>query len=256
MKTRIIITGARGRMGRSVQNCANEDPSFEVVASVDRNESLKAMAQEGSVVIDFSHHTATPEFAEVAAIVGCPMVIGTTGLTVAEKKIVTIASTKIPVVFAPNMSVGVNLLFALARTVTSVLNKGYDIEIIEKHHRKKKDSPSGTAIRLLEIISAEKKLNGEEVVRHGRKGDVGERTESEIGMHAIRGGDYVGEHSVIFASEGDVVEITHKASSREIFARGALRAARWVGQAKPGLYDMGDVLGLSKPVKGSIPLNG
>jgi 4-hydroxy-tetrahydrodipicolinate reductase len=144
------------------------------------------------------------------------------------------------------MSVGVNLLFALTRMATSVLQKDFDVEIIEKHHRRKKDSPSGTALRIAEVVAQEKKVRLEKEMRCGRQGEVGERTIDEIGVHAVRGGDFVGEHTVIFAGDGEVVEIAHQASSRDVFAKGALRAAKWVAQQRPGLYDMGDVLGLLK----------
>jgi 4-hydroxy-tetrahydrodipicolinate reductase len=155
------------------------------------------------------------------------------------------AAKIIPIVFAPNMSVGVNLTFALAKTATSILKENFDIEIVEKHHRHKKDSPSGTAIRLAEVIAQTKGKELSQIWKHGREGEVGARTRDEIGMHAVRGGDFVGEHTVIYAGDGEVIEITHKASSRDIFAKGALRAAKWVSTVTPGLYSMQDVLGLS-----------
>jgi 4-hydroxy-tetrahydrodipicolinate reductase len=244
MPTKIVVTGAKGKMGQTILNCAQNDSEIKVVGSIDVGQPLEAALQPGAVIIDFSHHAATPAFAEIALQAKCPMVIGTTGFTEAEKSSLHKISKTIPMIIAPNMSVGVNLLFNLAQVVTSVLKKDFDIEILEKHHRRKKDSPSGTAARLLEIVAETKGAQVSKVAKHGRVGDVGERTKEEIGVHAIRGGDYVGEHTVIYAGDGEVIEITHKANSREIFAKGALVAAKWLSSAKPGLYDMSDVLGL------------
>jgi 4-hydroxy-tetrahydrodipicolinate reductase len=153
-------------------------------------------------------------------------------------------SKTIPIVFAPNFSVGVNTLFWLTRKAAEILGPDFDLEVVEMHHRLKKDSPSGTARRLAEILADVRQLEYSKDVMHGREGMVGERTNVEIGMHAIRGGDVVGDHTVIFANVGERVELTHKASSRDTFAKGALRAARWAQSQKPGLYDMQDVLGL------------
>ncbi len=242
--TSIVVTGANGRMGQTILRCAKEDPEIRIAGFLDRDEKLDSFLKPGVVVIDFTIHTATPELIKVAAARKCPMVIGTTGFTEAELKVIRNASKRLPVMLAPNMSVGVNLLFDLTRRVTAVLKNRADVEIIEKHHRRKKDSPSGTAAKLLEIVAEELKQKSTKAARHGRVGDVGERTASEIGVHAIRGGDFVGEHTVLYAGDGEVVEITHKASSRDIFARGALVAAKWVARQKPGLYDMLDVLEL------------
>jgi 4-hydroxy-tetrahydrodipicolinate reductase len=244
MSTKIIVTGAKGRMGMSILSCAEGDSKIEVVAAIDRHQRIQNVIRPGLVIIDFSNHEATFSFVQEAVAAGCPMVIGTTGFTEAELKSIKAASKKIPMVMAPNMSVGVNLLFNLTRVATSVLKDGFDVEVIEKHHRKKKDSPSGTAARLVEVVADVQKKEVSKVVRHGRQGDVGERTSDEIGVHAIRGGDFVGEHTVIFAGDGEVIEVTHKAGSRDIFARGALIAAQWVEKASPGIYDMQDVLGL------------
>lgn len=245
MSTKILVTGYKGRMGQSILNQALRDPQIEVAGRVDQGDSIHDAIKPGMVIIDFSHHTATPEFAALAAKTGCPMVIGTTGLTPSELAAIKKAARSIPVVMTPNMSVGVNLLFALARMVSQVLKDGFDVEIIEKHHRRKKDSPSGTAARLAEIIAEAKGGSVAKLARHGRHGDVGERTADEIGIHAIRGGDIVGDHTVIFAGDGEILEVTHKAGSREIFVRGALLAAKWVATAPPGLFDMSHVLGLA-----------
>jgi 4-hydroxy-tetrahydrodipicolinate reductase len=172
------------------------------------------------------------------------MVIGTTGHSEAEKSKVIGFKSKIPMVWASNFSTGVNTLFWLTRKAAEILGPDFDLEIVEMHHRLKKDAPSGTAKTLAEILAGVRKLQLEKVVRHGRVGIVGERTSSEIGIHSIRGGDVVGDHTVIFANAGERLELTHKASSRDTFASGAMRAALWVVKQKPGLYDMQDVLGL------------
>ncbi len=154
------------------------------------------------------------------------------------------AARFIPIVFAPNFSIGVNTLFWLTRKATEILGTNFDLEIVEMHHRLKKDSPSGTARRLAEILAEVRELDYAKDVRHGREGMVGERTKTEIGMHAVRGGDVVGDHTVIYANVGERLELTHKASSRDTFATGALRAAAWASKQPAGLYDMQDVLGL------------
>lgn len=241
---KIVVAGAKGRMAQSILRCAAEDREIEIVGTAERGDFLKNILKPGVVIIDFTAHNATPAFAKAAEEIGCPMVIGTTGFTYDERKLIRDASTAIPIVLAPNMSVGVNLLFALTKIVGAVLREGFDIEIIEKHHRNKKDSPSGTAARLAALAAEGRGLAVSKVSKHGRFGDLGERTSQEIGVHSIRGGDYVGEHTVIYAGDGEIVEITHKASSRDIFSKGALLAAKWVAAAKPGLYDMEDVLGL------------
>jgi 4-hydroxy-tetrahydrodipicolinate reductase len=170
-------------------------------------------------------------------------VIGTTGHSAEEKAALMKEAAKIPCVWSGNYSVGVNLLFALTRRASQVLGSDYDAEVVEMHHRFKKDAPSGTAARLLEIILEERKLTSE-ALRHGRKGITGERTPTEVGIHALRGGDVIGDHTVMFAALGERIELTHKASDRGIFARGSLRAAQWVVSRPPGVYDMQDVLGL------------
>ncbi len=195
-------------------------------------------------MIEFSHHTATPPVARACAAAGKLLVIGTTGHTDAELEQIRAASAAIPLVFAPNFSVGVNALFWLTEKAAEILGPDFDLEVVEMHHRLKKDAPSGTARRLAEILARVRGLQYSGDVRHGREGITGERASSEIGMHALRGGDVVGDHTVIFATQGERVELTHKASSRDTFARGAIRAARWARDRRPGLYDMQDVLGL------------
>ena len=175
---------------------------------------------------------------------GKPLVIGTTGHTPEEKETLRQIAQKIPIVWTSNYSTGVNTLFWLARKTAEILGPDFDIEIVEMHHRHKKDAPSGTADTLGRILAEVRGKQYEQIARHGRQGLVGERSCDEIGMHSLRGGDVVGDHTVIFASQGERVELTHKASSRETFANGALRAAQWALTQSPGLYSMQDVLGL------------
>lgn len=239
---RILINGAKGRMGHALAAAA-KDLQLTVSAAVDVGDDLHAAVADCDVIVDFSSHHATRSLLELAAAKKKAIVIGTTGHSAEEKAKLLALAVKVPCVWAGNFSVGVNLLFALTRRAAAILGADYDAEVIEMHHRFKKDAPSGTAERLLEIIREERKL-GAESPRHGRKGITGERTATEIGMHSLRGGDVVGDHIVMFAALGERVELTHKASDRGIFARGALRAAQWVVTQPPGVYDMQDVLGL------------
>lgn len=242
--TRIIITGSKGRMGQALLSCAARIPELEVVGAIDRGDDLSASIAQSDVVIDFSLHDATLGVAELCARNKKAIVIGTTGHSPEEKAKIVALQAQIPMVMATNFSTGVNTLFWLTRKAAEILGPAFDLEVVEMHHRLKKDAPSGTATTLLEILADVRKLQLEDALRHGRKGIVGERTQNEIGIHAVRGGDVVGDHTVIFANNGERVELTHKASSRDTFANGALRAAQWVVQQKPGLYDMQDVLGL------------
>ena len=242
--TRVIINGSRGRMGQALVECANADSLFTLAAATDIGDDLAAALPACDAVIDFTHATSTVAIAESCAAAGKILVIGTTGHHDDARRRILELSKVIPIVFAPNFSVGVNTLFWLTRKAAEILGPDFDLEVVEMHHRLKKDSPSGTARRLAEILADVRQLNYSTDVMHGREGMVGERTNVEIGMHAIRGGDVVGDHTVIFANIGERVELTHKASSRDTFAKGALRAARWAQAQKPGLYDMQDVLGL------------
>lgn len=242
--TRIIITGSKGRMGQALISCAAKIPELEVVGTIDQGGDLSALIGKADVVIDFSFHAATLGIAKLCAENRKALVIGTTGHAPDEKTRITDLRSHIPIVMASNFSTGVNTLFWLTRKAAEILGPAFDLEVVEMHHRMKKDAPSGTAATLLEILADVRKLQLEEALRHGRKGIVGERTPGEIGIHAIRGGDVVGDHTVIFANTGERVELTHKASSRDTFANGALRAAQWIVKQKPGLYDMQDVLGL------------
>ncbi len=242
MATRIVINGSKGRMGQAVAAAAAE-LKLPVAAAVDVGDDLGAALDRGDVVIDFSSHHATKSLLELAIARRKPVVIGTTGHAAAAKAELLALAARVPCVWAGNFSVGVNLLFALTRRAAAVLGADYDTEVVEMHHRFKKDAPSGTAARLLEIILEERKLTAA-ALRHGRQGITGERTPSEVGIHALRGGDVVGDHTVMFAALGERIELTHKASDRGIFARGALRAAQWVATQPAGVYDMQDVLGL------------
>ena len=205
-----------------------------------------ALAARPDVAVDFSFHAATAVAAPRVAAAGIPWVVGTTGLDEAEKAAVVRAAEKIPVVLAANMSIGVNLLFALVEQAARALKgRGYDCEIVERHHRRKKDAPSGTALFLGEAAAKGYGWNLKDVAVDGRSGLPGERPEKEIGFHAVRGGDIVGDHVVLFAADGECIELSHRATSRDTLAIGALRAAAWLPGRAPGLYGMGDVLGLN-----------
>ncbi len=242
MSLRILINGSKGRMGAALAGAA-EELGLQLGAAVDVGDDLAAGLAKSDVIVDFSFHSATRGVLAAAVAHGKPIVIGTTGHGAAEKQELLALAACVPCVWAGNFSVGVNLLFALTRRATSVLGADYDAEVVEMHHRFKKDAPSGTAARLLEIILEERKLTAE-ALRHGRQGITGERQAGEVGIHALRGGDVVGDHTVMFAALGERIELAHKAGDRGIFARGALRAAQWVATQPAGVYDMQDVLGL------------
>ncbi|MBP7142467.1 MAG: 4-hydroxy-tetrahydrodipicolinate reductase [Opitutaceae bacterium] len=242
MPLSIGIIGSRGRMGQAVAAAARE-AGVMVSAQGDAGDDLAAVVAASAVVIDFSAHGATGEIIRLATLHRKALVIGTTGHTAEEKKRLLAAASAIPCVWSGNYSVGVNLLFALTQRAAAVLGPDYDAEVVEMHHRFKKDAPSGTAERLLEIILKERHLDAN-ALRHGRQGITGERSRTEVGVHALRGGDVVGDHTVMFAALGERLELTHKASDRSIFARGAIRAAAWVAERPAGVYDMQDVLGL------------
>lgn len=231
-------------MGRALATCGKNMPDLEIVAQLGRGDDLGSAISKADVVIDFSTHAATAAIAGVCAKNKRALVIGTTGHSDAEKKTIAECQSAIPMVWTSNFSTGVNTLFWLVRKAAEILGPDYDLEVVEMHHRMKKDAPSGTAKSLAEILADVRKLQLDEAARHGRVGIVGERTQAEIGIHSVRGGDVVGDHTVIFANTGERLELTHKASSRETFANGALRAALWVVKQKPGIYDMQHVLGL------------
>jgi len=259
---RVAVSGAAGAMGQRMIALIASAPDMELAGAVDRpdhpdlGKDAGVLARVGElgvplageltdkpdVAIDFSAPAATLAVARQCAGMGVPLVIGTTGLSGEERaELAEAVACSIPVLLAANMSLGVNLLLRLVEVAASAL-PGYDVEIIEAHHRRKKDAPSGTARelanRLLQALGRD-----EEALLYGREGTVGARTSEEIAIHAVRGGDIVGDHTVIFAGEGERLELTHRASSREVFAQGALRAARFLVQQGPGLYSMADVLG-------------
>jgi len=241
---RIIITGAKGRMGQALVSCGKNCRDLKIVAAIDRGDDLRTVISKADAMIDFSSHEATPGIVELCAKNKKAVVIGTTGHSDSEKSQIANHKSQIPMVWSSNFSTGVNTLFWLTRKAVEILGADFDLEIIEMHHRLKKDAPSGTAKSLAEILAAVRRQQLEKVARYGRVGIVGERTAAEIGIHSVRGGDVVGDHTVIFANAGERLELTHKASSRDTFANGALRAALWVVKQKPGIYDMQDVLGL------------
>ncbi len=244
MKTRIVVVGSRGRMGQAILRLARASSDFEIIGEVDQGDELAPLVAKADALIDFSHHSATLEVAKLAASHKKALVIGTTGHSDAVKQQVLGYGKQIPLMFASNYSVGVNTLFYLTRKAAEILNSGFDQEVVEMNHRHKKDAPSGTARTLVEILAEVKKKTVAELAKHGRVGEPGPRTSDEIGVHALRGGDVVGDHTVIFASEGERVELVHKASSRDTFASGALRAAQWLVGKPAGVYGMFDVLGL------------
>jgi 4-hydroxy-tetrahydrodipicolinate reductase len=265
--TRIAMIGAAGRMGRAIIRTLGESPEAELVAAVERpgspdlGQDAGALAGVGAlgvlvqphlpaagdadVWIDFSAPASSVGNVRAAAALGTRIVVGTTGLSAEDKQAVVVAARTIPVVLAPNTSVGVTVLLKLVADAARALGPSYDIEVVETHHRAKRDAPSGTALRLAEAAAEATGRDLAEAARYARHGDIGPRTPEEIGIQTLRGGDVVGDHTVFFFGLGERVEITHKASSRDVFARGAVRAAEWLAGKGPGLYDMRDVLGLT-----------
>ena len=223
---RVLLVGAAGRMGKTVLDLAAADPKIDIVAQCDLGDPIEPAMENCDVIIDFSHPDAIDEVCRAASQHGKSLVIGTTGHSQEQRRMIQEAAQSLPIVFASNFSVGVNVLFWLTRKAAELLERDFDPEIIETHHKMKKDAPSGTAKTLAEILKAEQK------------------NQNEIPIQSIREGEVVGEHTVIFTGPGERLELTHQAASREIFARGALRAAKWIVGRPPGLYSMQDVLGL------------
>ncbi len=267
MSTQVIMHGAGGRMGRRIMALAIEHEAFSLVGAIERQESpwigqdagilagaepigvsvqSTLSAQPGQVVIDFSSLEALPKVVHAARSQGVALVCGTTGLKEEQQHHLREASKEIPVLHSPNMSVGVNLMFLLARQVAAWTGEDFDIEIVEAHHRFKRDAPSGTAMRLAEMVAEGRGVKLEETARYAREGIMPERSPQEIGIQTVRGGDIVGEHTVFFCGMGERLELTHRATSRDIFARGALRAAAWLQEQPAGLYSMFDLLSFSK----------
>lgn len=234
-------------MGQMLVKLAEADANLEVVAKIDVVAGYDKTWPSGTeAVVDFSFHAVVAPNVEKAAADGIAYVIGTTGLTAEEQARVDACLAKIPVVQAANYSLGVNLLLDLVKRAAAVLGPQYDIEVVEMHHRHKKDAPSGTALMLANAAADGRGVKLDDVACYGRQGLVGERPEGEIALHALRGGSVVGDHTVMFAGDVERVEITHKAQGREAFAAGALRAALWAVGRAPGKYDMRDVLGFNK----------
>lgn len=262
--TRVVVTGISGRMGSLIARMVRDAKDLALFAGTEKpgsasvgldaglaahlgalevatSSTLERCLPGADVVIDFTTPEASLHHAEVCAAAGCPLVIGTTGFTAAHKARLADAAKRCAIVASPNMSVGVNLVIEVATQLARRLGEDFDVEIVETHHRLKRDAPSGTAMRLAEEV-ARSLGRSQDDIRTARVGQVGERPKSEIGVQALRGGDVVGEHTVYFFGDGERVELTHRATSREQFARGALRAARWVLGRAPGLYDMSHVL--------------
>jgi 4-hydroxy-tetrahydrodipicolinate reductase len=240
---RVLLLGAKGRMGQAIAAGA-AGAEVEIIAGLDLGDDIAKEISKCDIVIDFSHPNASGELSRACSEAKKPAVIGTTGHSTDERTAIEKLSGSVPVVLSPNFSVGVNALFWLTRKAAEMLGENFDLEVTEMHHRLKKDAPSGTAKKLAEILCEVRALDYAKNVRHGREGLVGERPGNEIGVHSVRGGDVVGDHTVTFAGAGERLELSHKASSRETFALGALRAAKWIVGKPPGLYSMQDVLGL------------
>ncbi len=240
MALKILINGIKGRMGHAISDAALAVGAE--VSGCDLGDDIASAIKDCDVVIDFSFRDATTPLAKLCVENGKPLVIGTTGHTAEQRVEIVECSKKIPIVWAGNYSVGVNLLNYLTKIASRILDNSYDVEIVEMHHKHKKDAPSGTAEKLKEIVCKERGV-GEESVCYGRKGMIGERPVGEIAVHALRGGSVVGDHTVMFAADGERVELVHKAADRKVFATGAVRAAQWLLDNKPsGLYGMEDVL--------------
>jgi 4-hydroxy-tetrahydrodipicolinate reductase len=241
--TRLHVHGGNGRLGQAIVRIASASGDYEVSIS-GRKGDISEKEAAWDVAIDVSQPQGSVAIASRCAAQGVPLVIGTTGHSVDQLDKLRTDAARMAVLLSPNFSVGVNLLFWLTEKTSSILGPEFDAEIVELHHRLKKDSPSGTAKRLGEILAKTRSLQYDDAARHGREGMVGERSRSEIGVHAVRGGDIVGEHTIYFAGIGERIELTHRASSRDTFATGALRAADWLIGKPPGWYEMRDVLGL------------
>ncbi len=264
---RVGVCGAAGRMGKTILEVCNDNEAIEIVAAIEYSGSpmlgldagelagigklgvnitddISSVADQVDVMIDFTLATSVPANIRKCVSANCKMVIGTTGLTHDDHELIKDASKKIAIVFAPNMSIGVNLCLKLLEMAAQVIGEDTDIEIIEAHHRHKKDAPSGTALRMGEVVANTLGRNLKECAVYGRKGITGARDKNTIGFETIRAGDIVGDHTVMFAADGERVEITHKATSRKTFASGAVRAAQWLLEKENGLFDMQDVLNL------------
>lgn len=263
----LIVSGASGKMGSRIIALSRDITDIKLTGAVERKghkeigndigpvigigitevsitDDVKTVIEKGDVLVDFSSPSATIECLKSLSGTPVPVVIGTTGFSKDEVEYIKLYAQGTPCVFAPNMSVGVNLLLKVLEDIAKVTGDDYDVEIVEAHHRLKKDAPSGTAMKMAQVLASALNRNLEDTAVYARHGLIGERTKKEIGIQTVRAGDIVGEHTVLFGGLGERIEITHKASSRDTFARGALKAAQWVYKQTPGLYDMQDVLGL------------
>ncbi|MBW0000522.1 MAG: 4-hydroxy-tetrahydrodipicolinate reductase [Verrucomicrobia bacterium] len=243
--TSLLVHGAAGRLGSRIIRAARATPGLEV-REAGRNTDLSKVLPGCDAAIDVSQPGGTVRLVAAAVVTGTPVVIGTTGHSAEELEGFREAARRLPILAAPNFSIGVNLLFWLTQRAAESLGQEFRAEILELHHELKKDAPSGTAQKLGELVARARGQNYGEVVRHGRRGLTGERRPDELGMHAVRGGDITGEHTVYLIGPGERLELTHRATSRDIFARGALRAAHWLAGRPPGWYEMADALDLPR----------
>jgi 4-hydroxy-tetrahydrodipicolinate reductase len=264
-----VVTGAAGRMGSRIVNILSTSEGIRLAGAVERkghplvgqdscgpagmpaggvltviSDDLSATLKNNDVLIDFTFPEASLDHIKTCAELGKAIVIGSTGFSREQLEQVGQYAQQVPCVLSPNMSIGVNLCFKVLAEIARIIGDDYDMEIVEAHHRMKKDAPSGTAVKMAQVLAAAVNRNLDEVGVYARKGMIGERTRKEIGIQTLRGGDIVGEHTVLFAGKGERIELTHRAHSRDTFAAGAVRAAKWVVGKKPGFYDMQDVLGL------------
>jgi 4-hydroxy-tetrahydrodipicolinate reductase len=264
-----VVAGAAGRMGARIIQVLSASEGIRFSAALERKghplagqdacmlaglpsqgahaiitDDVQAALSAGEVLIDFTMPEATIEHVKACAALGKAVVIGTTGFSKEQLLEIDACARKIPCMLSPNMSIGVNLCFKILAEIATVIGNDYDMEIVEAHHRLKKDAPSGTALKMAQVLAQAVGRNLEEVGVYARKGMTGERSKKEIGIQTLRGGDIVGDHTVMFAGTGERIELTHRATSRDTFAAGAVRAAKWLVSKKPGLYDMQDVLGL------------
>jgi len=259
-RLKVVVAGAGGKMGQTLIEGVRADPTLQLVAALDARGSpavgrdaggvkvsadVRKAVAAGDVLIDFTRPEGTLEHLAACSALGKAIVIGTTGIPDSLRTAILQAGRRIPIALSPNFAVGVNAVFKLAQVAAGILGDDYDVEIVEAHHRHKVDAPSGTALKLGEIIASSLKRNLKREAKHGREGDTGARPAKQIGFHAIRGGDIVGEHTIIFAGTGERVELTVRSQSRMTYAQGALRAARFLRGKSAGLYDMNDVLGLT-----------
>lgn len=258
MTVDIVILGAKGRMGNMLVNQTLADGELNLVGACERKGNTDGMRYEdcevadcledllpkvpGAVIIDFTAPESSVAMAKTAAKHGNPAVIGTTGLSPEQQAELAESAKQVPLFWAPNMSVGINVLLKIMPLLVQALGESYDIELVETHHKMKKDSPSGTALKLAQVLAEARGWNYDDVKKHCRDGIIGERPKKEIGVQTLRGGDVVGEHTMFFFGPGERIEVTHRAHSRETFAAGALRAAKWLVGQKPGrLYSMADI---------------